>query len=84
MMISDSSSAVGRLLFPISLQSDLVTGLVSRIQTDNQLGLFTNLALFVATVIIFSQPVSFPLRLERVDHWEPTASRGDRPSHLIS
>lgn len=27
--------------------------------------------------------VSFPLRLERVDHWERIASRGDRPSHPI-
>jgi len=36
-----------------------------------------------ATALIFSQPVSFPLRVERVDGWERNVSRGDRPSHPL-
>src|SRR6266478_6978508 len=60
---------------------------VSQIQTDGQLRLFENLlSPHCRSVILFHKPVSFPLRLERVNRWERIASRR-RPafsSHLIS
>src|SRR5580700_2851279 len=62
-----------------------MTGSISQVQTDGQLGLFENLLpprCYSAT--LFHKPVSFPLRLERVNRWERIASRR-RPafsSHL--
>src|SRR6266478_4845606 len=60
---------------------------VSQIQTDGQLRLFENLlSPHCRSVILFHKPVSFPLRLERVNRWERIASRR-RPafsSHLIN
>src|SRR5216683_360970 len=69
------------------IQNAVVAGPVSQVQTDGQLGSFENLVpVFRHSAILFHKPVSFPLRLERVDPWERIAS-GRRPafsSHLIN
>src|SRR6185312_13959932 len=58
---------------------------ISQVQPNGQCGLFENLAsVFHHSAILSHKPVSFPLRLERVNRWEHIASRR-RPafsSHL--
>src|SRR5260370_32134342 len=69
------------------IQNTVERPAISQIQTDRQLLLFENFALeCLHSAILFHKPVSFALRLERVDHWERIASRR-RPafsSHLIN
>jgi hypothetical protein len=69
------------------IQDAVMAGTISQIQTDGQLGLFENLvSLCCHGAILFHKPVSFVLRLERVDHWERIASRRRLAfsSHLIN
>jgi hypothetical protein len=67
------------------VQNAVVGGLISQVHSDRQLLLVENLLpLRCHSAILFHKPVSFPLRLERVNHWERIASRR-RPafsSHL--
>src|ERR1700691_4577307 len=64
-----------------------MAGPVSQVQTDGQPRLFQNLlSPRRHSATLFHKPVSFPLRLERVNRWERIASRW-RPafsSHLIN
>src|SRR5258706_3569913 len=72
---------------PRLIQHAVVAGTVSQVQTDGQLGLLENLLpSYSDGAILFHKPVSFALRLERVNPWERIASRR-RPafsSHLRS
>src|ERR1700694_2033911 len=67
------------------IQNTVERPAISQIQPDRQLGLFENLVpVFRHSAILFHKPVSFVLRLERVNPWERIASRR-RPafsSHL--
>src|ERR1700694_5998161 len=69
------------------IQNTVERPAISQIQPDRQLLLLENFALeYLYSAIVFHKPVSFALRLERVDHWERIASRR-RPafsSHLIN
>src|SRR5258708_38437810 len=69
------------------IQNAVMAGSISQVQTDGQLGLFENLvSVSRHGAILFHKPVSFPLRLKRVNRWERIASRR-RPafsSHLIN
>jgi hypothetical protein len=58
------------------IQNAVMAGSVSQVQPDGQLGPLENLVSVCRHgAILFHKPVSFALRLERVDHWERIASR---------
>src|SRR5258706_2712157 len=69
------------------IQNTVERPTISQIQSDRQLLLFEDFALeCLHSAILSHKPVSFALRLERVNRWERIASRR-RPafsSHLIS
>jgi hypothetical protein len=58
------------------IQNTVERPAISQIQTDRQLLLLENFALeCLHSANLFHKPVSFALRLERVNRWERIASR---------
>jgi hypothetical protein len=58
------------------IQNAVVAGSIPQVQIDGQLGLLQNpLPSHRHSAILLHKPVSFALRLERVNPWERIASR---------
>src|SRR6202035_2809678 len=58
------------------IQDAVTAASISQVQPKGKCGLFENLvSVFHHSAILSHKPVSFPLRLERVNRWEHIASR---------
>src|SRR5215469_6039036 len=70
--------------FACFIQNTVERPAIAEVHTNRQLVPFENhVSIYPNSASLFHSRSPFLLRLERVEHWERIASRGDRPSHPI-